>query len=111
MDGYGRIDVLVNNAGASRIQAFPEVSTETWDWIMDLNLKGPYFIMQEAARVMIEQKSGCHLVNIASISAWGGMTFSPPYAVAKARSSNHDSHCRGLPGAIRDKSQCGYRRA
>ena len=83
MDGYGRIDVLVNNAGASRIQAFPEVSPETWDWIIDLNLKGPYFIMQEAARVMIEQKSGC-IVNIASISAWGGMTFSPPYAVAKA---------------------------
>ena len=83
MDGYGRIDVLVNNAGANRIQGFPEVSPETWDWTIDLNLKGPYFIMQEAAKVMIEQKSGC-IVNIASISAWGGMTFSPPYAVAKA---------------------------
>ena len=41
MDGYGRIDVLVNNAGANRIQGFPEVSLETWDWTIDLNLKGP----------------------------------------------------------------------
>lgn len=78
---YGRIDILVNNAGASRIQAFPEVTNETWDWTMDLNLKGPYFIMQEAITLMAEQRFGC-IVNIASISAHGGMTFSPPYAVA-----------------------------
>ena len=79
----GRIDILVNNAGASKPVKFPNVDEETWDWVLDLNLKGPYFIMQEAAKHMMKQKSGV-IINIASISASGGMTSSPSYAIAKA---------------------------
>ncbi len=79
----GRIDILVNNAGASKPIKFPDVDEETWDWVLDLNLKGPYFIMQEAAKHMMKQKSGV-IINIASISASGGMTSSPSYAIAKA---------------------------
>ena len=79
----GRIDILVNNAGASKPVKFPDVDEDTWDWVLDLNLKGPYFIMQEAAKHMMKQKSGS-IVNIASISASGGMTSSPSYAIAKA---------------------------
>ena len=80
---FGRIDILVNNAGASKPVKFPDVDEETWDWVLDLNLKGPYFIMQEAAKHMMKQKSGV-IFNIASISASGGMTSSPSYAIAKA---------------------------
>ena len=80
---FGRIDILVNNAGASKPVKFPDVDEETWDWVLDLNLKGPYFIMQEAAKHMMKQKSGV-IINIASISASGGMTTSPSYAIAKA---------------------------
>ena len=80
---FGRIDILVNNAGASKPVKFPNVDEETWDWVLDLNLKGPYFIMQEAAKHMMKQKSGV-IINIASISASGGMTSSPSYAIAKA---------------------------
>ena len=47
---YGQLDILVNNAGAIRAQPFPEVTEETWDWVMDLNLKGAYFYMQEACQ-------------------------------------------------------------
>tara|TARA_B100000530_G_scaffold95558_1_gene59014 strand:- start:93 stop:842 length:750 start_codon:yes stop_codon:yes gene_type:complete len=80
---FGRIDILVNNAGASKPVKFPDVDEETWDWVLDLNLKGPYFIMQEAAKHMMKQKSGV-IINIASISSSGGMTSSPSYAIAKA---------------------------
>ena len=80
---FGRIDILVNNAGASKPVKFPDVDEETWDWVLDLNLKGPYFIMQEAAKHMMKQKAGV-IINIASISASGGMTSSPSYAIAKA---------------------------
>lgn len=81
---FGRLDVFVNNAGGLRAQPFPEVTEETWDWTMDLNLKGAYFYMQEAARIMMRQKSGA-IVNIASVAGIaGGMTLSPPYAAAKA---------------------------
>ena len=74
---------MINNAGASKPVKFPDVTEETWDWVLDLNLKGPYFIMQEAAKHMMKKKSGS-IVNIASISASGGMTSSPSYAIAKA---------------------------
>ena len=80
---YGNLDVFVNNAGASRPQSFPEVTEDMWDWTIDLNLKGPYFLMQQAAKIMTRQRSGS-IINIASISAWGGKTSSPPYAIAKA---------------------------
>lgn len=80
----GRLDIFVNNAGGIRAQPFPEVTEQTWDWSMDLNLKGAYFHMQEAAKVMAEQQSGT-IINIASVAGIaGGMTFSPPYAASKA---------------------------
>ena len=81
---YGRIDIMVNNAGGIRTQPFPDVTEETWDWTINLNLKGPYFYMQEAAKPMIAQKSGT-IINIASVAGIaGGMTYSPPYAASKA---------------------------
>lgn len=84
MDHYGRIDVMVNNAGGIRTQPFPDVTEEIWDWTLNLNLKGPYFYMQEAAKPMMRQKSGT-IINIASVAGIaGGMTYSPPYAASKA---------------------------
>ena len=84
LDHYGRIDVMVNNAGGIRTQPFPDVTEEIWDWTLNLNLKGPYFYMQEAAKPMIEQKNGT-IINIASVAGIaGGMTYSPPYAGSKA---------------------------
>ncbi|MCZ6677179.1 MAG: SDR family NAD(P)-dependent oxidoreductase [Candidatus Poribacteria bacterium] len=81
---YGRIDIMVNNAGGIRVQPFPGVTEETWDWTVDLNLKGPYFYMQEAAKHMMTQKRGT-IINIASVAGIaGGMTYSPPYAACKA---------------------------
>ena len=84
VERFGRIDVLVNNAGAIRVQPFPEVTEETWDWTVDLNMKGLYFHMQEAAKRMMEQRSGT-IINIASVAGIaGGTTMSPPYAASKA---------------------------
>ena len=81
---YERIDIMVNNAGGIRTQPFPDVTEDTWDWTLNLNLKGPYFYMQETAKPMIAQKSGT-IINIASVAGIaGGMTYSPPYAASKA---------------------------
>ena len=84
IDQYGRIDIMVNNAGGIRTQPFPDVTEEIWEWTLNLNLKGPYFYMQEAAKPMMAQKNGT-IINIASVAGIaGGMTYSPPYAASKA---------------------------
>lgn len=84
LERYGRLNVLVNNAGAVKPEPFPEVTEENWDWTMGLNLKGAFFVMQEAAKAMMQERSGS-IVNIASVAGtWGGPTSSPPYAAAKA---------------------------
>ena len=84
VERFGSLDVMVNNAGAIRAQPFPDVTEETWDWTVDLNLKGLYFHMQEAAKRMIEQRRGT-IINISSVAGiQGGMTLSPPYAASKA---------------------------
>ncbi len=84
VERYGRLDIMVNNAGGIRTQPFPDVTEETWDWTVNLNLKGPYFYMQAAAKPMMAQKSGT-IINIASVAGIaGGMTYSPPYAASKA---------------------------
>ena len=55
---FGRLDVLVNNAGvAPRVRAdILEATEESYDWVMGINLKGPYFLTQAVANWMIEQQ-------------------------------------------------------
>ena len=84
VDHYGKIDILVNNAGGIKSQLFPDVTEEVWDWTLGLNMKGPYFYMQEAAKQMVKQGNGT-IINLASQAGIAGPgTLSPPYAASKA---------------------------
>jgi NAD(P)-dependent dehydrogenase (short-subunit alcohol dehydrogenase family) len=65
---FGRLDICVNNAGISMQKPVEEMPEEDWDKIIDINMKGVFLCSQEAARLMIPQKSGS-IINIASISA------------------------------------------
>lgn len=79
---YGRLDILVNNAGTIRRAPLLEYKEEDWDTVMDLNLNSVYFLSQEAAKVMVEQRSG-KIINIASMLTFQGGKFVPPYTASK----------------------------
>jgi len=87
---FGRLDLLVNNAGiAPEVRAdLLEASEESFDRILAVNLKGPYFLTQAAARLMIDSPRRADLpravVNITSISAFTASPNRGDYCIAKA---------------------------
>ncbi len=88
---FGRLDVLVNNAGvAPRVRAdILESSEESFEFVMKINLQGPYFLSQVVANYMIEQKEadnsfdGC-IINISSMSASVASPSRGEYCTSKA---------------------------
>lgn len=81
---FGRIDILVNNAGTSPIFAsFLESEERLWNTVMDLNLKGLYFLSQAVARLMKEQGGG-NIINVASVDAFIPELDNGIYAISKA---------------------------
>ena len=88
---FGGLNVLVNNAGvAPKVRAdILEAGEESYDWVMNINLKGPYFLTQAAANWMIRQQEaepafeGC-VVNVSSISATVASPSRGEYCISKA---------------------------
>jgi NAD(P)-dependent dehydrogenase (short-subunit alcohol dehydrogenase family) len=82
---FGRLDLLVNNAGmAPRVRRdILEATEESFDELIATNLKGPYFLTQQAARWMMEQKGG-RIVFVTSISAYTASVNRGEYCVSKA---------------------------
>jgi NAD(P)-dependent dehydrogenase (short-subunit alcohol dehydrogenase family) len=81
---FGRLDVLVNNAGINRFSMPLDVTEEHWDAVMDVNSKAVYFCCRLALRVMVRQRSG-RIVNIASIAGKLASTvYHPVYNISKA---------------------------
>lgn len=66
VDNFGGLDILVNNAGIEFTEPFLETTPETWDKTLSTNLKGPYFLSQAAAQVMIKSGGG-KIINISSV--------------------------------------------
>jgi NAD(P)-dependent dehydrogenase (short-subunit alcohol dehydrogenase family) len=82
---FGRIDVLVNNAGLFERRPALDMDETEWDRILDVNLKGAFFCAQAAARAMRAQGGGGAIVNVASDAAWsGGINPCAHYAASKA---------------------------
>ena len=79
---FGRIDVLVNNAGYENIQPFLEVTPEVYDDIMSVNMKGAFFVAQEVAKVMKENGGG-KIINIGSLGTFIGLPESSVYCSTK----------------------------
>jgi NAD(P)-dependent dehydrogenase (short-subunit alcohol dehydrogenase family) len=70
MATFGRIDILINNAGVTKSLGFFDVTEADWDWMYSINARGLFFCMQRVAREMVKQNSG-KIINIASIAGKG----------------------------------------
>ncbi len=80
---WGRIDVLVNNAGIGTGGLMLKLKEETWDEVMDTNLKGAFNCIKAVSTFMLKQRAG-HIINIASIVGMRGKTGHAAYAASKA---------------------------
>lgn len=78
----GSVDVLINNAGISIRHDFLEITPEEWDRVLDVNLKGVFYVAQTAARHMIEQGAGV-ILNTASTAGSTGYPHYADYSASK----------------------------
>jgi len=83
-DSFGRIDLLVNNAGIVRDTLILRMKEDDWDAVIDTNLKGAWNFAKAALRVMLRQEDGGSILNITSISGVVGMAGQSNYSASKA---------------------------
>ncbi len=82
VEKFGRLDILVNNAGIEQPTPFLEVTEEQWDKQLAVDLRGPFFAAQAAARQMTKQGKG-RIINISSVHEDLPMPGNAPYCAAK----------------------------
>ena len=81
VDQLGGLDILVNNAGVYSTVPFALVEESNWDYVMDTNLKGVYFLAQAASGYLRQSPAGGKMINISSIRGFQGDTM--PYGLSK----------------------------
>jgi 3-oxoacyl-[acyl-carrier protein] reductase len=83
MKEFGRVDIVVNNAGITKDGLLLRMKDEDWDAVININLKGVFLCSKEAVKVMVKQKSG-RIINIASVVAFMGNPGQANYSASKA---------------------------
>ncbi len=83
LEEFGRVDILINNAGVTRDGLSIRMSPEDWDTVIDTNLKGAFNFAQSVMRSMVKQRSGC-IINISSVIGLIGNAGQANYAASKA---------------------------
>ncbi|MGR7994849.1 SDR family NAD(P)-dependent oxidoreductase [Xanthobacter sp. ZOL 2024] len=83
-EAFGRLDVLVNNAGTTATKPLMDMDEASWDRVVDTNLKGAFLTAQAAARQMVKDKQGGAIVNVASILGHRVAGQVAAYAASKA---------------------------
>jgi D-sorbitol dehydrogenase (acceptor) len=80
---FGRIDILVNNAGVASVKSLWDLTESDWDAVLNVNVKGLFFMLQAVARPMVTNGGGS-IINIASVAGRVGRPLLLHYAASKA---------------------------
>ena len=80
---FGRVDVLVNSAAITDRGTIYDTSPELFDRMFAINVRAPFFLMQDAAKLMRRERAKGAIVNIISMSGHGGQTFISAYSASK----------------------------
>jgi NAD(P)-dependent dehydrogenase (short-subunit alcohol dehydrogenase family) len=80
---FGKIDVLVNNAGVMMERPLLEISEDDWDRMLDINLKGPFLCSQAVVKYFLKSGTKGKIVNLASVESTVAFPNSVPYAASK----------------------------
>ncbi|MDD3593226.1 MAG: 3-oxoacyl-[acyl-carrier-protein] reductase [Candidatus Gastranaerophilales bacterium] len=83
MNEFGRIDVLVNNAGITRDNLLIRMSDEEWEQVINVNLSSAFYVTKPVAKIMMKQREGV-IINMASVSGVYGNAGQANYSAAKA---------------------------
>jgi NAD(P)-dependent dehydrogenase (short-subunit alcohol dehydrogenase family) len=81
---FGRIDVMINNAGVGAHKRVVDLDEDGWDSVIDVQLKGTFLCSQAAARQMIAQGGGTRIINIGSTAATNARVAAAPHCASKA---------------------------
>jgi NAD(P)-dependent dehydrogenase (short-subunit alcohol dehydrogenase family) len=88
VDGFGRIDILVNNVAISDNKTILEISEADWDRVMSVTLKSQFLMSKHVAHQMVAQGGGGNIVNVGSTSGWQGRRRAIAYSAAKGAIAN-----------------------
>jgi len=120
MERYGRIDVLVNNAGVQIFEPFLEMKEETWDYQFDVNTRGVFLMTQRVARIMAQCRQGKIVIVSSDSGCYPTEDNATAYAASKAAVISMTRnvakelgplgiYCNCIcPGAIRDTAMMDY---
>ena len=80
---FGRIDTLINAAGIATRGTIVDTTVELWDYLMAVNARAPFFLMQGAIRIMRRESIAGTIVNVGSMASYGSVPYLTPYAASK----------------------------
>lgn len=109
LDKYGKIDVLINNAGISQVKLFTDITDEDWENMINTNLSSVFYTTREVLPNMIHNKEG-NIINISSVWGITGGSCEVHYSAAKARNNRNDESIGERSRSFKHKSKCNSTR-